>query len=181
MVKRKIQISTCLLLGISGAAISGLSGLLMALRWGYFGYLRLAAFALCGAMLLFFATLQQGAKQKGQRTKLLLLFFALLVSVFDLPLLCPPLEAIVLPLFFLLYPALFSKKQFYILLGAEILLAVIRTLAISDIFGAMPEVVVGIALLLVSALRLFFLWQGLRLSKTSPPLPKEEPLHTLGQ
>ena len=179
MVKRKIQISTCLLLGLIGAGISSLTGLLMALHWGYFGYFRLAAFAMTGAMLLFCATLQQGKPQKGLRTKLLLLFFALLVSIFDLPLLCPPLEAIVLPLFFLLYPALFSKKQFYSLLGAEILFALIRTLAITDLFGTKPEVVVGFAWLLLSLLRGVFLLLAFRRAKLILPLSKEEPLHTL--
>lgn len=179
MSTRKIQISSCLLLGICGTVLGGLLGLLLLLQWGYFGYIRLASFAFSGAMLLFCATLQPGQGQKNLRGKLLLLFFTLLLSVFDLPLLSPLLVALVLPLFFLLYPVLFPRKQFYILLVVEVLQAVLRTVSIMDVFQGATEGVIGAALLAVCCFRGFFLVQGYRQSKSLPAATTPEPLHTL--
>lgn len=159
MQRKKIPHSSCLLLGVVGAVLGGLVGLLSALGYGQFGYLRLASFAFTGSMLLFLAPAESGAENKAKRTKLLLLFFALLVSVFNLPLLCPPLEALVLPCLMLLYRPLTSKNMILAAALLEAGFALLRTLEVAELLGSNPGLVLGLGLAAISAARFMFLWQ----------------------
>lgn len=150
---KRIKAKTCALMGLIGSVAGVVAGALMAAGLSEAGYARTAAFVLYGAMILFLAAFERGDGLRGLRTKLFLLFLALLVSWFDLPLLCPVLEALVLPLFSLLYRSPDMRPRFFVLLAAEALYLVIRTIAILPVFAPYTLQVVGAAIIVVSVAR----------------------------
>lgn len=157
MPKKWIKPKTCILFGIVGALAAILAGALMAAGLSQANYARMAAFILYGVMILFLAVGEKGEANKRLRFKLFLLFVSLLVSWFELPLLCPVLEALVLPLFSLLYRSPEVKSRFFALAVFEVLYLVLRTVAIMPVFGAWTLQVMGLALIAVSVARLVML------------------------
>lgn len=157
MASKQIQPKTCLLMGIIGALAGILAGVLMAAGISEARHARTAAFILYGVMLLFLAAFEKGDGKRGFRTKLFLLFLALAFSWFNLPLLCPFLEALVLPLFSLLYRRRDMRARFFILVIFEALYFVLRTMAIMPVFAPYTLQVVGFAIIAVSLARLVML------------------------
>lgn len=144
-------------MGIVGAFAGVVAGALMVTGLPAAQIFRAAAFVLYGLMLLFLATTGKGPERRTFRGKLLLLFFALLVSYFDLPILCPVLEAIVLPLFSLLYRTPQMQVRWLLLVLFEALYMVVRTLAITPIFGSYTVPLLGAVLIILSLVRFVML------------------------
>lgn len=144
-------------MGIVGAFAGVVSGALMVTGLPAAQILRATAFVLYGLMLLFLATTAKGQEKKSFRAKLLLLFFSLLISFFDLPILCPALEALVLPLFSLFYRTPQMQGRWFLMVILEALYMVMRTLAITSLFGAYTATVVGAVLIVLSLARFVML------------------------
>ncbi|MDL2254580.1 hypothetical protein LJC49_11065, partial [Ruminococcaceae bacterium OttesenSCG-928-I18] len=142
------------------AILSAVGGVMMSLGLGQADFLRAAAFVMAGAMLLFLALAESGQENAGKRARLLGLFFLLLVSYFDLPLLCPVLEALVVPLLLVLYRRQGDGGRIALVGFFELTYALCRTLALAALFGAYTLQVVGMAMLAVAAARF---WALLRL------------------
>ncbi len=159
MISKRIGPATCVMLGIAGAVVGAVGGALMATGLSEAAYARMAALILYGAMLLFMAAYERGAGKGARRAKLFLLFLAVLVSILDLPLLCPALEAVALPLFCLLYRSPGLKVRWVVLVVCEIVYFAVRTAGIMPVFGAWTMQVLGAALVAVSAARFAALWQ----------------------
>lgn len=153
MPKKWIKPKTCATLGIIGALAGVLAGALMAAGLSQAAFARMAAFIFYGVMILFLAVWEKGPEKRGLRLRLFLLFVALLISWFDLPLLCPALEALVLPLFALLYRGEGIQSRFFALVALEVVYLAIRTIAIMPVFGGHTLQVMGIALIAVSVAR----------------------------
>lgn len=150
---KRLSKSACYALGVAGAAMGLAAGTLMAMGLGAAAWLRAASFALIGAMLLFLASSYAGADNKRLRTRLLLLFFLLLVSFFNLPLLCPPLEAIVLPLLLRWVGDESDRPWWWLLVGTEALYAIARTVALAGSLLPYVLLINGTCLALVSLVR----------------------------
>lgn len=157
MGRKRISRKTAALLGVIGSLAGVLAGALMAAGLSEARYAVTVSIIFYGMMLLFLSQNEPGAENRGRRIKIFLLFLALLISYFNLPLLCPALEAIVLPLFALLYRSWAMRPRFFALVAFEALYFVIRTIAITPAFGAYTQHVVGAALIAVSVLRFIML------------------------
>ncbi len=154
MIRRRIRHRTGFALGMAGAAMCIVGGLFILLGYGNARYLHLASFALSGAMLLVLGMVERGAENRPLRIKLLLLFFALFIAYFRLPLL-DIIELIVFPATAMLYYKRLGKSRFPILalLLAEVLFAAVRTVMLGGVFGSFAHVYLGIATILVGVAR----------------------------
>lgn len=157
MTKKRVTPKTAALLGVIGSLAGVLAGALMAAGLSQARYAVTASFIFYGVMLLFLSQNEPGTQNRARRIKIFLLFLALLFSYFDLPLLCPALEAIVLPLFALLYRSWAMRPRFFTLVAFEALYFVIRTIAITPTFEPYTAHVVGATLIAVSVLRFMML------------------------
>ncbi len=155
---KRLKKSTCAALGLAGAALAALGGVLMALNVGAARYAATGTLVLCGGMLLLLATMERGEDKKTRRIRLLVLFFLLVLANLRLPPL-DILEVAVLPLLALLYAQKGDGPLVVLLAVAELALAVLRTLAITPLLGAQPLRVVGAVLVCVAVLRFAVLWR----------------------
>ena len=155
-------------MGLVGTVLSAATGAFLAFGLGAASLLRAGAFVLLGAMLLFLALAARGGENRAKRTKLLLLFFLWLLSYFDLPLLCPLCEALVVPLLALLYRDKGDGVRIGLLAGLELVYAVLRTLALTPLLGGYAVPALGLALILVSAARFWVLWALYRRAQEEP-------------
>lgn len=160
MKKRILQKKTCFAAGLAGAVAGLACGVLQAAGTGPAEFLWRLAFVLYGLMLLFLAGTERGVQNKTRCVWLLLLFLALLVSYFNLPLLCPALEAVVLPLLGRMYWLENGKSRtpWWVLVVCEAVYLVVRTVMIMPSYEAVAALWVGVALALVSAARGWLLW-----------------------
>lgn len=152
MKMRRFKRSTAFALGLAGAGINLVGGVLMACGFGAAGYTKMAALALYGAMLLVLALLEKGQDKRTLRTILLVLFFVLLASNLGLPLL-DILEAAVLPLVLVLYRSRGDGPVMALLILFELFLAAVRTLSITPVLGTQPLRVWGVALAATAVVR----------------------------
>ncbi len=166
--KKMLQQKTCFLMGLVAAVASAVSGVLMLFTQGAAQLPLTIAFVMNGAMLLFLALSMKGAEHRAMRTRLLGLFLMLLVSSFGLPLLCPALEMLVLPLLCLLFYQKGDRPPLLFLCVGELGYALCRTLALTSALRAYAPLMVGLSLLLVAALRF---WVLLRLHRRAGEAP----------
>ncbi len=159
MKKKRIQPSTCLMMGLIGAVFSAIAGALMLGGFGEATLPRAVAFVMEGAMLLFLALANAGGQHRKTRAGLLGLFFMLLVSYFNLPLLCPALEMLVIPLLGFMRRQPGDGLCLAVLSLAELWYALCRTLVLAGLFGGAGLFAVGISLVLVSAARFWLLFR----------------------
>ncbi len=156
MRRRRIPKTVCFGLGMAGAGMSMIAGLLMAVSFGQMELAHWAAFGFTGAMLLFLAAAERGEAQMARRLKLVGLFAMLLVSYFRLPPL-DMLEIPVLPLLALLYWQKGDGPVWACLWVAEALVLALRYLGYAKLFGGYALPVMGVSLVLVGAARLVVL------------------------
>lgn len=150
---RKLKRSTCFGIGIAGAVVGIITGVLTALHYGQVMYGRTGAMVLYGAMLLLLGTREKGQAHKGRRTGLLILFFMLLLGNLGLPLL-DILAAFVLPALLVMYRADGDGPLLVVLVLAEAAKAVVDTLAIMPgRLGSDALLVQGVVLVAVSLVR----------------------------
>ncbi len=180
MKRRIVQPKNCFALGLAGAACSLAAGVMMAILVSPAVFFRFTAMAFTGIMLLFLATTEKGDDKRSRRIKLLLLFVALLISYLDLPLLCPPLEALVLPLLGIMYREKGNRTDLSAILLLSVLelaYAVIRTLALTPLLGPspLPYQIMGITLALVAVARGWLLFRLYRAAAKQPDTPAGTP------
>ncbi len=166
MKKKRLLKSTCFMMGLIGATVGALCGLLVAFGLGQALLFRSISLVMQGAMVLFLALAEQGTPQKTKRAKLLALFFLVVLAYPDLPLLSPVAELLVLPLATLLYG---RRKEdgllWVLLLLAELLFASCKTLALFGNLQAYALLLTGGGLFLVSIFRFLFLCRLYRRSR----------------
>lgn len=180
MKKRRIQLKTCFLLGLAGAAVYAAAGLLMALRLGQAAMLVVAAFVLMGGMLLFLCVLEKGEAKKPLRVKLLVLFLAWMLSYTDLAPLNYLADALMLPLLAVLYRQHKAHTPcFAVLALAEAGRLAARTLGVVDFFAPHTLAVEGAALALVAAARFWMLLTLYKMAAAAPPLVDENAVRKL--
>lgn len=173
---RRIPAASCLMMGAVGCALAALAGVLMMLGQGAASYLRVAAFALYGAMLLFLAAAQLGAENKKVRIRLLVLFFVWMLSYLNLP----PLGELCAMLGPVVFAGWWRRGRWFGLwlgqLAAELLQAVVLTVTVMpEAFGAWRSVVVGFVVLLAAALRGALLLMFYRREKAEPEVAPPTP------
>ncbi len=158
MKKKRLQKSSCFLMGLIGAAVGTLAGILMLLKVGEAALFSTVSLVMIGAMLLFLALAEQGPLQKAKRAKLLVLFFLVVLAYPNLPLLSPLAEALVMPLAGILY---WRRTQDFpawvILLLSEIGYAACKTLALWEGWQTHSLLLNGAGLVFVSLTRFFLL------------------------
>lgn len=174
---KKLKKSTCFAIGMVGAALAALGGVLMATGVGVARYAHTGALVFGGAMLLLLATLEKGDAKKPLRVRLFVLFFLLLVANLRLPPL-DFLEAAVIPLLAVLYGQKGDGPLTLVLLVFEVALALLRTLAETGYLGANYLQIVGVALAATAALRFVVLLRLNRRAANAPADPNDE-VHTL--
>ena len=152
-------------------------GLLMAFGVGAAQYAHTAALVFSGAMLLLLATLEKGPEKKPLRVRLLVLFFLLLFANLRLPPL-DFLEAAVIPLTAAMYGRKSDKPLVLALLGFELGLALLRTLAVTGYLGAHALKVVGSVLAATAILRFAALLRLNRRAAREPGKTDDE-IHSL--
>lgn len=159
-----------------GAVMGVAGGVLMLLGFGAAQYAHTAALVFGGAMFLLLATLEKGDDKRPLRTRLLVLFFLLLLGNLRLPPL-DFLEAAAMPLLAVLYGKKGDGPLTAILLLLEVALAVLRTLATTGYLKVYPLEIVGAVLVATAVLRFIVL---LRLNRRAArdPVPTGE-VHTL--
>lgn len=174
MKTKRIQKKTCFKMGLAGAVAGFIAGGMMALRLGESTFVRMASFALYGAMLLFLSATEGGDENRSRRTRLLLLFLALLISYFELPLLCPLLGALVLPGLAFLYRQPGGRPlAFWPLVVCEAANVVVNSLMIMPSYAKISLLARGIALMVVSLLRFWMLWTLHQYAARQPDAVKE--------
>ena len=174
---KKRKRSTCFAIGMAGAVLAALGGILMATGVGAARYAHTGALVLSGAMLLLLATLEKGEKKKPLRVRLFVLFFLLLLANLRLPPL-DFLEAAVIPLLAVLYGQKGDGPLTLVLLVFEAGLALLRTLATTGFLGGQAIQIVGVALAATAALRFVVLLRLNRRAAHDPDNPQNE-VHTL--
>ncbi len=166
--KKVLQQKTCFMMGLIAVVASAVAAVLILFTAGAARLPLSIAFVMNGAMLLFLALSMKGPENKSQRAKLLGLFFMLLVSSFGLPLFCPALEMLVIPLLGVLYYRLGDRFRLMGLCLAELCYALCRTLALTSALRAHTALMVGLSLLVVAAMRFWVLFQLHRRAEESP-------------
>lgn len=154
-MRRKLTLkkTTCLSIGMAGAAFNIICGTLMAFGVGQALYARTAAVICYGAMLCIMGVLEKGDENKTRRAKLLLLVIALVIGYTRLPIL-DLTELLVLPIFTVMYKDKNQTSLVVFIALFEIAYAVIRTIALVPrfVWGA-PLLVSGSALIVVGVVR----------------------------
>ncbi len=156
MSKRRIPKTVCFGLGMAGAGMSMIAGLLMAAAFGQMQFAHWAAFGLTGAMLLFLAVDARGSDHTARRLKLVGLFVMLLIAYFRLPPL-DMLEIPVLPLLALMYWQKGDGPVWACLWAGEGLVLAARYLSYAKLFGAYALPVMGVSLVLAGIARMLAL------------------------
>lgn len=153
MRKRRIPKTVCFGLGMAGAGMSMIAGILMVVGLGQMEFAHWAAFGLTGAMLLFLAADERGPENMARRLKLVGLFAMLLVAYFRLPPL-DLLEIPVLPLLGVLYWKKGDGPSAACLWVAEVLVVAVRYLGYAKVWGdEYVLLAMGIALVVAAAAR----------------------------
>lgn len=169
--KKYLQQKTCFKMGLIAAVVGALAAFLMLFTAGPAQLFLTISFVMSGAMLLFLALAMKGPAHKSLRARLLGLFFMLLLSSFGLPLFCPALEMLVLPLLGILFYQVGDKRHLVFLCFAELAYALCRTLALTSLFGKAELAVVAVSLLLVSAARFWVLMRMHHRAEEAPTAP----------
>ncbi len=168
MLKKRIfTYNTCFSLGIAGAVVTLVHGLLYSVWNVSAPWAQMSTLALMGGMILFLGLVEKGEEKRKLRGKLFLLFFVLLLANLNLP----PLDwfwLVVTPGVFALYRRKGDVIWIAILLIGEIISAVARTLAIVNYFEENTFRVLGVALIITSVTRFMACFILLRRSKTFP-------------
>lgn len=178
MKKKRLQKKTCFALGIGGAALWLAAGVMVAANIGPANFVQMACLALTGAMLLFLATLEKGQAGKGRRVKLLLLFLALLAAYLRLwPM--DLLEVLVIPLMLTMYRKKGDAPFIVVAWVAEAGMATVRTLALTPLLGASPQLPVGLAMVVLGLVRGLLLARAYRAAAAEPPIMVEDATRSL--
>lgn len=154
-MRRKFNLRrrTCFSIGVVGAVMNLLAGVLMVTGVGPAMYAHTAAFVFFGGMLLLLAVTEKGNDNKTRRLKLLLLFILGLLGLLRLPLL-DLAEVFMLLLAAVMY---LESRDWPWVLGlfvAEVGYGVVRTLAlVPDFVGGNALLVEGIAVIVVGLVR----------------------------
>lgn len=173
MVKKRIQPTTCFALGFAGAFMVCIAGILMLLGLGQASLLKLMGFALTGGMLLFLATTERGNQKKPIRTRLLILFFLLILSYLNLPPLSNLAGGLVIPLVFLQFRSSGHKLALFLVFAAELVLFIITMMGLITFWGALTLQVTGGAYILAAGARMFAMYLLYKQASQLPPLEKE--------
>lgn len=152
MRKRRIPKTVCFGLGMAGAGMSMIAGILMVVGLGQMEFAHWAAFGLTGAMLLFLAADERGPENMARRLKLVGLFVMLLVAYFRLPPL-DLLEIPVLPLVGVLYWQKGDGPSAACLWVAEVLVVAVRYLGYAKLWGEYVLLAMGVSLVVAAAAR----------------------------
>lgn len=174
----RLKKTTCFGLGLAAACVTLLGGILMVVGVGQAQYAHTGSLVLGGAMLLFLGVYEKGPENKGRRTKLLLLFFALIIAFLRLPPL-DLLEVLVLPCLLAMYGQRGDGGWMALLLAGEIASGAARTLALTSLFGSHGLVVVGGALVFTGLTRGLVLAVLFQRAKAQPEKAEEPGLRRL--
>lgn len=158
MKRKRISKRACFAMGTIGAVLYMGAGTLMLFGLGAAMFLRMAAFALMGAMLLFIALAEFGPENRKARIYLLVLFFVWMLSYIQEPNYhLPPLSEICGAVVPILFTAKYRQGRFaplwLALVAAELAQAVLLTLSIMPWYGTWHNYVVGGAIALAGLLR----------------------------
>lgn len=174
MKRIRLKKTTCFGFGIAAACMTMLTGILMLAGVGEAQYAQTASLVLGGGMLLFLGVYEKGDANRKLRTKLLALFFALVIAFLRLPPL-DWLEVLVLPCLLALYgdKARGYRGWMVLLIMAEILSAAVRTLILTSLFGAYALQAMGGALVVTGLVRAVVLLGLFRQAAEVPTAPDD--------
>lgn len=151
----------------------GIAGIFMLLGLGQASLLRLIGFALTGGMLLFLAATEGGKQKKTIRTRLLILFFLLMLSYPNLPPLSNLAGGLIIPLVFLQYRSPGQKTVLFLVFATELVLFIITMMGLIAFWGAFTLRVTGAAYILAAGARMFAMYLLYKQASQLPPLEKE--------